>query len=141
MVTANTGLSSEDAERFRSFERRQHDSLAASYHDFFTPVRTLVIKPLPETVRLHAAAQLLDVATGPGSVAAEAQKRGARPIGIDISPGMIALPQAPIPVSISGWQRSSICRLRKVAMAVIVYGTAAVVIGAGLIGATRKRSH
>ena len=92
-------------------------------------------------MRLHAAAQLLDAAAGPGSVAAEAQKRGARPIGIDISPGMIALPQAPIPVSISGWQRSSICISRKVAMAVIVYGTAAVVIGAGPIGATRKRSH
>jgi hypothetical protein len=78
MVTANTGLSSADAERFRSFERQQHDSLAATYHDFFTPVTTLAIKPLLETVRLHAAAQLLDVATRPGSVAAEARKRGAR---------------------------------------------------------------
>jgi SAM-dependent methyltransferase len=97
MVTANTGLSSEDAERFRSFERKQHDSLAATYHDFFTPVATLVIKPLPETVRLHAAAQLLDVATGPGSIAAEAKKRGARPIGIDISPGMIALAASTYP--------------------------------------------
>jgi ubiquinone/menaquinone biosynthesis C-methylase UbiE len=91
MVTATTGLSSEDAERFRSFERRRHDSLAATYHDFFTPVTALAIKPLLDTVRLHAAARLLDVATGPGSLAAEALKFGARPIGVDISPGMIAL--------------------------------------------------
>lgn len=91
MATANTGLSPEDAERFRSFERQRHDSLAATYHDFFTPVTTLAIRPLLETVRLHADAHLLDVATGPGSLAAAARRFGARPIGVDISPGMIAL--------------------------------------------------
>ncbi len=91
MATANTGLSPEDAERFRSFERQRHDSLAATYHDFFTPVTTLAIRPLLETVRLHADAHLLDVATGPGSLAAAALRLGARPIGVDISPGMIAL--------------------------------------------------
>jgi trans-aconitate methyltransferase len=92
-------------------------------------------------VRLHAAAQLLDLATGPGSIATEAKKRGARPNGIDISPGMIALAASTYPGVDFRWQRSSICISRKVAMAVIVYGTAAVVVGAGLIGATRKRSH
>ncbi len=91
MVTASTGLSSEDAERFRSFERRRHDSLAATYHDFFTPVTALAIKPLLYAVRLHADARLLDVATGPGSLAAEALKLGARPMGVDLSPVMIEL--------------------------------------------------
>src|SRR6202047_5007591 len=91
MVTAEADLSSEDADRFRSFERQRHDSLAATYHDFFTPVTALAIKPLLNAVRLYAGAHLLDVATGPGSLAAEALGFGARPIGIDISPGMIAL--------------------------------------------------
>ena len=91
MVTASTGLSSEDAERFRSFERERHDSMAATYRDFFTPVTALAIKPLFDAIRLRADAHLLDVATGPGSVAAEALEFGARPIGVDLSPGMIEL--------------------------------------------------
>jgi SAM-dependent methyltransferase len=97
MVIAGTGLSLEDAERFRSFEREQHDNLAATYHDFFTPVTALAIKPLLEAVRLHADADLLDVATGPGSLAAEALKFGARPIGVDLSPGMIELAKSSYP--------------------------------------------
>ena len=91
MVTASTGLSPEDAERFRSFERERHDSMAATYRDFFTPVTALAIKPLFDAIRLRADAHLLDVATGPGSVAAEALEFGARPIGVDLSPGMIEL--------------------------------------------------
>jgi len=91
MVMAATDLSPEDADRFRSFERQRHDKLAATYHDFFTPVTALAIKPLLEAVRLRADTHLLDVATGPGSLAAEVFKLGARPIGIDLSPGMIEL--------------------------------------------------
>src|ERR1700694_828850 len=68
MVAANPGLSPEDAKRFRSFERQRHDSLAATYHDFFTPVTALAIKQLLDAVQLHAGARLLDVATGPGSL-------------------------------------------------------------------------
>src|SRR6202165_3546497 len=91
MTASNAGLSPQEAERFRAFERQRHDSLAATYHDFFTPVTALAINPLLDTVRLHAGAQLLDVATGPGSLSAEALRFGARPIGVDLSPGMIAL--------------------------------------------------
>jgi hypothetical protein len=80
MVTAATDLSPEDADRFRSFERQRHDKLAATYHDFFTPVTALAIKPLLGAVRLRADTDLLDVATGPGSLAAEVFKLGARPI-------------------------------------------------------------
>jgi ubiquinone/menaquinone biosynthesis C-methylase UbiE len=85
------GLSAEEAERFHSFERDRHDSLAATYHEFFSPVTALAIKPLLESVRIGAGARLLDVATGPGTVAAQANKLGARAIGVDLSPGMIAL--------------------------------------------------
>jgi ubiquinone/menaquinone biosynthesis C-methylase UbiE len=72
-------------------------SMAATYHDFFSPVTALAIKPLLDSLRLQAGAQLLDVATGPGSLAAEALSVGARPIGIDISPGMIAIAKSAHP--------------------------------------------
>jgi ubiquinone/menaquinone biosynthesis C-methylase UbiE len=85
--------SREEAERFRSFERRRHDSLANTYKDFFTPVTTLAIIPLLQAARIKQGSLLLDVATGPGSVASEATKAGAQTIGVDLSPGMIALAQ------------------------------------------------
>ena len=91
MAAASTALSPEDAERFRSFERQRHDKLAKTYRDFFTPVTALAIKPLLDAIRLQGGADLLDVATGPGSLAAEAHGLGARTVGVDLSPGMIEL--------------------------------------------------
>ncbi|HEX3116656.1 MAG TPA: class I SAM-dependent methyltransferase [Bradyrhizobium sp.] len=88
---ASTALSPEDAERFRSFERQRHDKLAKTYRDFFTPVTALAIRPLLDAIRLQGGVDLLDVATGPGSLAAEAHKLGARTVGVDLSPGMIEL--------------------------------------------------
>ena len=43
---AVTGLSAEDAERLRSFERRVHDAVSAGYYDFFTPITLLASEPL-----------------------------------------------------------------------------------------------
>jgi SAM-dependent methyltransferase len=91
MGAASTALSPEDAERFRSFERRRHDSLANTYRDFFTPITALAIKPLFDAVRLQSGIDLLDVATGPGFLAAEANRLGAKTVGVDLSPGMIEL--------------------------------------------------
>lgn len=91
MAAASTALSPEDAERFRSFERQRHDKLAKTYRDFFTPVTALAIKPLLDAIRLQGGVDLLDVATGPGSLAAEAHGLGARTVGVDLSPGMIEL--------------------------------------------------
>lgn len=91
MTAASTALSPDDADRFRSFERQRHDHLAKSYRDFFTPVTALAIKPLLDAVRLESGIDLLDVATGPGSLAAEAHRIGAKVVGVDLSPGMIEL--------------------------------------------------
>jgi SAM-dependent methyltransferase len=84
-------LSAEDAERLRRFERERHDSLAATYHDFFTPITALAIQPLLDAAGAGAGSNLIDIATGPGSVAAKARQRGAACIGVDLSPEMIAL--------------------------------------------------
>jgi ubiquinone/menaquinone biosynthesis C-methylase UbiE len=86
-----TEISAENAERLRAFEREGHDALAESYHSFFSPVTELAIDPLLRAVRLAPGMCLLDVATGPGSLAAEAARRGAQAVGVDLAPKMVAL--------------------------------------------------
>jgi ubiquinone/menaquinone biosynthesis C-methylase UbiE len=97
MADASATLSHEDAARFRSFERQRHDSLASTYHDFFTPVTMLAIKPLLQAVQIRAGSRLLDVATGPGSLASEATKLAAEVVGVDLPPGMIDLAKKTYP--------------------------------------------
>jgi SAM-dependent methyltransferase len=86
-------LSSGEAERLRTFERQGHDALANSYHAFFAAVTALSTDPLFDGVHLHPGIRLLDVASGPGALTAEAAKRGARAVGVDLSPRMIELAQ------------------------------------------------
>jgi SAM-dependent methyltransferase len=97
MASTSLPLSAADADRLRLFERQRHDSLAATYHDFFTPITALAIQPLLDAAGAGAGSNLLDIATGPGSVAAKAKSRGALCIGVDLSPGMIALATASHP--------------------------------------------
>jgi len=94
MPQPNTPLSAEDADRLRDFERQRHDALAPTYHDFFTPVTALAIEPMLRAARAVAGLKLLDVATGPGSLAANAMQLGIRCVGVDLSDGMIALATA-----------------------------------------------
>jgi hypothetical protein len=86
MTISPPELSDSEAERLRAFERQGHDVLATSYHAFFAAVTSLATNPLLDAVGLHPGTRLLDVATGPGALAAEAANRGARPFGIDLSP-------------------------------------------------------
>jgi SAM-dependent methyltransferase len=91
MIVSPAELSSSEAERLRAFERQGHDALAKSYHAFFATVTALATDPLLDDVDLHPGTRLLDVASGPGALAAEAANRGARPVGVDFSPRMIEL--------------------------------------------------
>lgn len=91
MTNANTSLSTEDADRFRAFERRRHNHLATTYRDFFTPVTALAVRFLLDAARVRPGIDLLDVATGPGVIAAEANSLGIRCTAIDLSLGMIEL--------------------------------------------------
>jgi len=84
-----TNLSPEDAAQLRDYERQRHDALAEGYIGFFAPVTALAIAPLLEAVRLGPGMKLLDVPTGSGALAADATRRGARVVGVDISSGMI----------------------------------------------------
>jgi ubiquinone/menaquinone biosynthesis C-methylase UbiE len=85
-----SNLSPEDAAQLRTYERQRHDALAEGYIGFFGPVTALAIAPLLEAVRLAPGMKLLDVPTGSGALAAEATRRGATVVGVDISSGMIA---------------------------------------------------
>jgi ubiquinone/menaquinone biosynthesis C-methylase UbiE len=91
MTTRNSSLSAEDADRLRAFERQRHDKLAATYQDFFSPVTALATNPLLNAAQLRPGATLLDIATGPGSLALEATRLGMKCTGVDLSPGMIQL--------------------------------------------------
>jgi len=77
------------ADTFRDFERDIHDRLAASYHRAFSPVTRHAIAPLLDAVAPLAAQRLLDVAAGPGNLAAAAAARGAHATGLDLSPRML----------------------------------------------------
>src|SRR3954451_2404332 len=86
-------LSNSEAERLRVFERQGHDALATSYQAFFSAVTAMATNPILDAVRSDPGTRLLDVATGPGALAAEAAHRGARSVGVDLSPRMIELAQ------------------------------------------------
>lgn len=80
-----------DAERFREFERDAHDRIADSYHSFFVPITEHAAEPLLDAASVRRATRVLDVASGPGVMAANAATRGAVVTGVDISSRMVAL--------------------------------------------------
>ena len=75
---------------FREFEHRAWQNVVKLYDIYFGALTSQCIEPLLEAVDLHAGDALLDVATGPGYIAAAAARRGATVIGLDFSSGMIA---------------------------------------------------
>jgi SAM-dependent methyltransferase len=79
-----------DAKAFRQFEHDGWQRAAEHYVDAFGAVTAQAAGPLLDAVAAGSTTQLLDVATGPGFVAAEAASRGARVIGVDFSSAMIA---------------------------------------------------
>jgi SAM-dependent methyltransferase len=83
-----------DPVAFREFERQGHDRVARSYRDFFEPVTAKVIEPLLDAASVRSGSRTLDIASGPGSVAAAAAARGADVIGIDLSRQMVAIARA-----------------------------------------------
>jgi SAM-dependent methyltransferase len=80
-----------DPGAFRDFERAAHSRNADTYHDLFTAVTDRAIAPLLDAARVGAGTRLLDVASGPGHLAAAAAARDARATGVDLAPGMVEL--------------------------------------------------
>ncbi len=82
-----------DAEDFQAFEVAGWEKAgkAEAYHDFFGPITSRAIDPLLDAAHVAPGMHVLDVATGPGYVAARAAERGASVAGVDIARSMVAL--------------------------------------------------
>jgi SAM-dependent methyltransferase len=80
-----------DANAFNAFEAAGWEKRAGGYHRFFGPITTRVIDPLLDAAEIGPKTRVLDVATGPGYVAAAAARRGATVVGIDVAKEMVAL--------------------------------------------------
>ena len=79
-----------DSRAFRDFERAGWQNVVAEYDTAFGDLTAQAIGPLLDAVGAGSGVRLLDVATGPGYVAAAASKRGATVVGIDFSAAMVA---------------------------------------------------
>jgi SAM-dependent methyltransferase len=74
---------------FREFEHEGWEQLPERYHDAFHTLTTQAIGPLLDAVSASGK-KLLDVASGPGYVAAAATQRGATVTGVDFAAAMVA---------------------------------------------------
>ena len=79
-----------DLNAFHSFEHEGWQRAAEHYIGAFGEVTMQTAEPLLDAVGTGPGTRLLDVATGPGFVAAAAAARGAQVIGLDFSSAMIA---------------------------------------------------
>lgn len=77
-------------EAFKRFEQQGWTEVAGEYHDAFSALTSQAVEPLLDAAGAGPGARVLDVACGPGHLAAAAAKRGARASGIDFSPSMVA---------------------------------------------------
>lgn len=80
-----------DANAFHQFEHDGWQQASDDYHRFFGSLTSQTIGPLLEAVSVTPKTNLLDIASGPGYVSAEAQRRGWTPLGIDFSEAMVAM--------------------------------------------------
>src|SRR5579859_2754712 len=76
---------------FWAFERHGWNVAASAYRDYFGQLTTQSVGPLLDAAGVRAGTRLVDVATGPGFVAAAALARGARVGGLDFSSTAVAL--------------------------------------------------
>jgi SAM-dependent methyltransferase len=80
-----------DADAFTAFETAGWARRAEEYHGFFAPIVSPVVAVLLDAGRVGPGSRVLDVATGPGYVAAAAARRGAKVIGVDLAEEMVRL--------------------------------------------------
>jgi SAM-dependent methyltransferase len=88
---------SDGAEEFKRFEAEGWGRKAESYASLTGALTTRVVEPLLDEAGLESGNRVLDVATGPGYVAAAALERGAEPVGIDIAEAMITVARRQYP--------------------------------------------
>ncbi len=80
-----------DADAFNAFEAAGWGRKAAGYDELFGQITAHSIDPLLDAANVGRGKRVLDVATGPGYVAARAVDRGAEVVGVDVAEAMVAL--------------------------------------------------
>jgi ubiquinone/menaquinone biosynthesis C-methylase UbiE len=80
-----------DPDAFNAFEARGWEDRAAGYDRFFGSITGRFVEPLLDAASVGPGTRMLDLATGPGYVAARAAERGASVVGVDVAGAMLAL--------------------------------------------------
>ena len=79
-----------ESERFYQFEHSGWEAIPEPYHQAFGKLTTQAIEPLLDAVGTKKGVRIIDIASGPGYVAAAAAQRGATVLGVDFSGAMVA---------------------------------------------------
>jgi len=79
-----------DLDAFDEFEASAWEERVEGYAGFFGAVTGRLVEPLLDLAQVGSGKRVLDVATGPGYVAAEAARRGATVWGVDVAEAMVA---------------------------------------------------
>ncbi|WP_026404842.1 class I SAM-dependent methyltransferase [Actinomadura rifamycini] len=82
---------------FDVFERGMWDGRASAYERGFARLTAYLVGPLLDAAGVGDGARTLDVGTGPGTVAAEAVRRGAEVSAVDAEPGMAETARRNVP--------------------------------------------
>ena len=82
---------------FRNLEKSGWEQSVAGYDEAFARLTSQSICPLLDGLGVSAGTRHLDIASGPGYVAAQAAERGARVVGVDFSSAMVALARQRLP--------------------------------------------
>jgi SAM-dependent methyltransferase len=85
------GPAAVDPDAFNAFEARGWEEKASGYDRFFGEITGRLVEPLLDAAAVTAGTRMLDLATGPGYVAARGAERGASVVGVDIAGTMITL--------------------------------------------------
>lgn len=75
---------------FKAFEHEAWQGAASHYDEAFSRLTRQVIPSVLDVLEIEQGSALLDIACGPGYLAAEAHARGAKVTGVDFSSQMVA---------------------------------------------------
>jgi SAM-dependent methyltransferase len=87
----------DQAAAYKAFEAEGWTRKAKTYDRLTGRVSGRLTTPLLDAAAVASGTRLLDVACGPGQIAAAAAARGAGPIGLDAAEGMVAVARARYP--------------------------------------------
>src|SRR4051812_35786511 len=82
---------------FDTYERELWAGRAGPYERGFARLTARAVRPLLDAARVGDGTEVLDLGTGPGMVAAEAVRRGARVSAVDADPQMAEMAAGNVP--------------------------------------------